>query len=321
MPAGWQDRAHDLLDRFDLGGDADRLAATFSHGMGRRLSVVLAAFHSPDVLLLDEPFDGVDPLGVEATMEVIRELRLDRLRRPGLHAPARPGRPGLRPGGGPAPGCRGRRRALDRARGGRGSRPLPVVAVVSTAQLAPLLALRWQMVRSRRSRRGFALLAAAVPVLCVAAVVVGLLAPRDRSLDFTLLAPTAYLSVALLAAPRPAGVRRRQRPVPLRAAHRLPDHLAHRLPRHPRADPVEPGLDDAAGRPARPDRLRQRSHPADAPRPRDLPGVHRLRHGRRPGARLGGDRPPAAARPARRDLAGRRPRRGRRRRCSPRPGT
>ena len=44
--------------------------------MGRRLSVVLAAFHSPDVLLLDEPFDGVDPLGVEATMEVIRELRL-----------------------------------------------------------------------------------------------------------------------------------------------------------------------------------------------------------------------------------------------------
>ena len=44
--------------------------------MGRRMSVVLAAFHSPEVLLLDEPFDGVDPLGVEATMQVIRELRL-----------------------------------------------------------------------------------------------------------------------------------------------------------------------------------------------------------------------------------------------------
>ena len=37
---------------------------------------MLAAFHQPDVLLLDEPFDGVDPLGVEATMTVIRELRL-----------------------------------------------------------------------------------------------------------------------------------------------------------------------------------------------------------------------------------------------------
>jgi ABC-type multidrug transport system ATPase subunit len=43
--------------------------------MGRRLSVVLAAFHAPRVLLLDEPFDGVDPLGVEATMEVIADAR------------------------------------------------------------------------------------------------------------------------------------------------------------------------------------------------------------------------------------------------------
>jgi ABC-2 type transport system ATP-binding protein len=40
------------------------------------MSVLLAAFHEPDVLLLDEPFDGVDPLGVEATMDTIRELRV-----------------------------------------------------------------------------------------------------------------------------------------------------------------------------------------------------------------------------------------------------
>jgi ABC-2 type transport system ATP-binding protein len=76
MPAGWEERATDLLDRFELGGVADRVTSTFSHGMGRRMSVVLAAFHSPPVLLLDEPFDGVDPLGVDATLEVIRELRL-----------------------------------------------------------------------------------------------------------------------------------------------------------------------------------------------------------------------------------------------------
>ena len=76
MAEGWQERATDLLDRFDLGGAADRITAGFSHGMGRRMSVVLAAFHSPDVLLLDEPFDGVDPLGVDATLQVIRELRL-----------------------------------------------------------------------------------------------------------------------------------------------------------------------------------------------------------------------------------------------------
>src|SRR5205814_10686089 len=55
---------------------ADRVTAGFSHGMGRRMSVVLAAFPEPDALLLDEPFDGVDPLGVEATMSVISEARL-----------------------------------------------------------------------------------------------------------------------------------------------------------------------------------------------------------------------------------------------------
>ena len=76
MPTGWEYRARDLLDRFDLGGAADRVTSGFSHGMGRRMSVLLAAFHEPEVLLLDEPFDGVDPLGVEATTELINELRL-----------------------------------------------------------------------------------------------------------------------------------------------------------------------------------------------------------------------------------------------------
>jgi ABC-2 type transport system ATP-binding protein len=51
------------------------VTAGFSHGMGRRLSVVLAALHKPDVLLLDEPFDGVDPIGVEATFDVISDAR------------------------------------------------------------------------------------------------------------------------------------------------------------------------------------------------------------------------------------------------------
>jgi ABC-2 type transport system ATP-binding protein len=72
---GWEDRARHLLERFDLGAASHRVTAGFSHGMGRRMSVILAAFHEPEVLLLDEPFDGVDPLGVEATMEVIADAR------------------------------------------------------------------------------------------------------------------------------------------------------------------------------------------------------------------------------------------------------
>jgi ABC-2 type transport system ATP-binding protein len=73
--AGWEARGRDLLERFDLAAVADRVTAGFSHGMGRRLSVVLAAFHAPRVLLLDEPFDGVDPLGVDATLALVADER------------------------------------------------------------------------------------------------------------------------------------------------------------------------------------------------------------------------------------------------------
>lgn len=72
---GWEDHGRDLLERFELGDVAHRVTAGFSHGMSRRLSVVLAALHLPQVLLLDEPFDGVDPIGVEATFEVIADAR------------------------------------------------------------------------------------------------------------------------------------------------------------------------------------------------------------------------------------------------------
>ncbi|MGV3563200.1 MAG: ABC transporter ATP-binding protein [Nocardioides sp.] len=75
LPAGWEDQGRDLLERFELGDVAHRVTAGFSHGMGRRLSVVLAALHEPEVLLLDEPFDGVDPIGVEATLDVVADAR------------------------------------------------------------------------------------------------------------------------------------------------------------------------------------------------------------------------------------------------------
>lgn len=77
MGPDWQTHARDLLERFELGDAAHRVCAGFSHGMSRRLSVLLAGFHSPRVLLLDEPFDGVDPLGVDATMDLVRAARAD----------------------------------------------------------------------------------------------------------------------------------------------------------------------------------------------------------------------------------------------------
>jgi hypothetical protein len=76
-----------------------------------------------------------------------------------------------------------------------------------TGQVRPLVGLRWRMVRSNRARRGFLALASVVPVLCLVAAVVGATAPRSRNFDVLLLAPSAYLAVALLtlAAPLIAG--------------------------------------------------------------------------------------------------------------------
>lgn len=68
-------QALDLAEQFDLLSVIDRPAHGFSHGMSRRLSVLLATLTAQDVLILDEPFDGVDPLGVDATMAAITRAR------------------------------------------------------------------------------------------------------------------------------------------------------------------------------------------------------------------------------------------------------
>lgn len=64
-----------LLHDFELADVVDRDTAGFSHGMSRRLSVLLAALTATRVLILDEPFDGVDPIGVQATMKVIEQAK------------------------------------------------------------------------------------------------------------------------------------------------------------------------------------------------------------------------------------------------------
>lgn len=70
----WPDALR-LVEAFGLSGVLDRDTAGFSHGMSRRLSVLLAAITATDALILDEPFDGVDPLGVRATQNIIKAAK------------------------------------------------------------------------------------------------------------------------------------------------------------------------------------------------------------------------------------------------------
>jgi ABC-2 type transport system ATP-binding protein len=67
--------ALELVELFNLTSVLDRPTAGFSHGMSRRVSVMLAALTAEKVLILDEPFDGVDPRGVQATKVVIERAK------------------------------------------------------------------------------------------------------------------------------------------------------------------------------------------------------------------------------------------------------
>lgn len=63
----------ELLEEVGLDHDADRRISTLSKGMLRRLGVAQALLGEPDLLILDEPLNGLDPSGRQAVAALIRE--------------------------------------------------------------------------------------------------------------------------------------------------------------------------------------------------------------------------------------------------------
>jgi len=68
-------RLNYLLDELDLGRLASNKAYTLSGGEKRRLEITRALVTSPKLLLLDEPFSGIDPIAVYEVQKIIRRLR------------------------------------------------------------------------------------------------------------------------------------------------------------------------------------------------------------------------------------------------------
>ncbi len=64
-------RVEELLAFWELGDAADRLVEGFSTGMQKRLALAAAMVHAPELLVLDEPFESLDPLTVRALKRLL----------------------------------------------------------------------------------------------------------------------------------------------------------------------------------------------------------------------------------------------------------
>ncbi len=65
--------AHGWLDRFGLSERAGDPVEALSHGNQQRVQLAAALVHDPELLVLDEPFSGLDPIAVETMSDVLRE--------------------------------------------------------------------------------------------------------------------------------------------------------------------------------------------------------------------------------------------------------
>ena len=70
-----QARCDDLLEQFGITHVAHNLALTLSGGEKRRLTIARSLITSPSLLMLDEPFSGVDPIAVAEVQQIILSLR------------------------------------------------------------------------------------------------------------------------------------------------------------------------------------------------------------------------------------------------------
>lgn len=68
-------RTPELLDLVGMGDWADRKVSTYSKGMQQRIGLAQALMNDPDLIVLDEPTDGVDPVGRREIRDVLVKLK------------------------------------------------------------------------------------------------------------------------------------------------------------------------------------------------------------------------------------------------------
>ncbi len=66
-------RIRELADRLELSGDLGLLISSYSHGMKQKLALIAAWLHQPRLILMDEPFVGLDPKASHLLKQMMRE--------------------------------------------------------------------------------------------------------------------------------------------------------------------------------------------------------------------------------------------------------
>ncbi len=69
-----QARIHELAGRFELTNDLAQPIAAYSHGMKQKLAIISAWLHAPQLVVMDEPFVGLDPKAAHLLKGMMREL-------------------------------------------------------------------------------------------------------------------------------------------------------------------------------------------------------------------------------------------------------
>jgi ABC-2 type transport system ATP-binding protein len=70
----FEEKARQKLALFALSDWADELIESYSHGMKQRLIMAAALLHDPEVIIVDEPMVGLDPLGIKLVKDLFKQL-------------------------------------------------------------------------------------------------------------------------------------------------------------------------------------------------------------------------------------------------------
>ncbi|MBU1055373.1 MAG: ABC transporter ATP-binding protein [Proteobacteria bacterium] len=70
----FSEKADNLLDMFSLTKWADELIESYSHGMKQRLIMAAALLHDPEVIIIDEPMVGLDPVAARMVKDLLKHL-------------------------------------------------------------------------------------------------------------------------------------------------------------------------------------------------------------------------------------------------------